>query len=90
MDSQLSACPAAAPDEVDEFEEEDSALDAEEVPVELPVAELFDAELDPVVVAEPVDAVAPRLNEVGVEAALQVPWVFCAQQAALPSESAPQ
>jgi hypothetical protein len=37
--------------------------------------------------AAPDEAVAPRLRDVGVEAAEQVPAVFWAQQAALPELS---
>lgn len=72
--------------------------DFEELPVDdvvpeevlLPDAELPEAELEPVADAMPELAVAPWLNDVGVDAALQVPAVFAAQQAALPSESVPQ
>lgn len=37
--------------------------------------------------AVPDEAVAPRLRDVGVDAALQLPAVFWAQQAALPELS---
>ena len=37
--------------------------------------------------AAPDEAVAPRLRDVGIEAAEQVPAVFWAQQAALPELS---
>lgn len=101
FESQFSACPAAAPEEEAVLDAEAEPLadeDFEELPVDdvvpeevlLPEAELPEAELEPVADAMPELAVAPWLNDVGVDAALQVPAVFAAQQAALPSESVPQ
>lgn len=84
FDSQVSACPAAAPEEL-EVAEEEAALVLDEEPGDV-AEELFD-ELE-LVAEEP--AVAPVLSEVGVEAALQVPAVLAAQQAALPLLSVPQ
>lgn len=73
MDSQSSLCPAAAPEEVEEESEPepDAVLGVELAPVELPVLEP-----EAVGVVDPVDAVAPWLSDVGVEAALQLPAVF--------------
>lgn len=74
LESQSSLWPAAAPED-----EEVLAADAEDVedpvvelPEELPVVDEPVAEA----VEDPDTAVAPLLNEVGVDAALQVPAVF--------------
>lgn len=93
FDIQLSACPAAAPEE-DEVLESVADADPEELPLaedEVPFAELEPLEdAEPVEVADPVEAVAPWLNEVREEAALQLPAVLAAQHAAFPEESVPQ
>jgi len=92
LDIQLSAWPFAAPEDEAVLEADPVLDEPEEVPVELPEEELLEAELEPleVAVADPELAVAPRLKEVGEEAALHVPAVFAAQQASLPFESWPQ